>query len=563
MGSNSAAAGRSAGGWRLSSALARVSPVFMLLPATVLTFLCTGYLPITDNNIYHLPILLGTYDLPQFADDPFIQSLRHFSSGFWIVFAGIGRVVEPKAFLAGWLVLTHLAFLAAGLHLARSLGCERRATLNVFVLLLAVAAPVLGTTVGGGGILLAYFTHSELANASLLLGFSYALRGRYGHAAVATALTFFLNAFMAIWMIPSLAFLAVYQCAAGIVSPRRLIVEGLAGSAVGAVFLLPPLANFLSNPQPAAPVVFSYGTFLREFFPPHFFIETNSRLELASLAGAIVTVGFVASGLAGRSRPFLMLVAGACALLLVGIVVPFVTEAPLVLNMHLIRGAVMIVMLAAIGLVHQAARWLVEPDTELQRTLGLMLAGTLFAGGMTFLLAVPILALHALLVRQGKSGGGAGMLRRRIGYAFLAAMLLTVPVRLSMTFKGTGELGAISDQWERIGLWSRQHTPAQAVFLILPDTERQQAALGFQYASQRSQRFSEKYGAAVMWSLSYYPLWKRYGVPLWSVVTPAQKMSYAQDARADYLGTECDPSLGSPAHRDGDMCVYAIPATGK
>ncbi len=187
-------------------------PHWILIAAvTVISFLYSGYSPLFYNSIYHIPLLLESYDLPQFSGDPFVQSLRHFSSGFWILFSGAGHVIDVKLFLTVGLVVTRLAFFMAALHLASSFGLRDRRVLNLFLLLLCVSQWTYGYTAGDGGILLNYFTHSELANASLLVGLSFALRQRYGAAAIATCLTFFLNAFMAVWMVPPLAMLAGYQ----------------------------------------------------------------------------------------------------------------------------------------------------------------------------------------------------------------------------------------------------------------------------------------------------------------------------------------------------------------
>src|SRR5271166_636270 len=35
------------------------------------------------NNVYHIPIVLKLFDSPQFANDPFYQSLRNFTSLVW------------------------------------------------------------------------------------------------------------------------------------------------------------------------------------------------------------------------------------------------------------------------------------------------------------------------------------------------------------------------------------------------------------------------------------------------------------------------------------------------
>lgn len=116
----------------------------IVLLGTLLSLAMSGYVPLYNNNAYHLPILTGAYDLPQFQSDPFIQSLRHFSSGFWMLFAGIGKHVDPVLFLGFWMVASRLLFIVASLSVARALGFSGLRFSLAFVGLIATSACCVG-----------------------------------------------------------------------------------------------------------------------------------------------------------------------------------------------------------------------------------------------------------------------------------------------------------------------------------------------------------------------------------------------------------------------------------
>ena len=62
---------------------------------------------------------------------------------------------------------------------------------------------------GDGGLFINYFTHSELANATNLLAIWCAARGRFTEAFACNGVTFFLNAFMAVWNAVPLGLIAI------------------------------------------------------------------------------------------------------------------------------------------------------------------------------------------------------------------------------------------------------------------------------------------------------------------------------------------------------------------
>src|SRR5688572_11367216 len=65
----------------------------------------TGYVFGINNNLFHLPIIVELYNEPQYQADEFIQSLRYFAAGPWLVLAGAGRLFETY-----WLFFALLYF---------------------------------------------------------------------------------------------------------------------------------------------------------------------------------------------------------------------------------------------------------------------------------------------------------------------------------------------------------------------------------------------------------------------------------------------------------------------
>lgn len=524
-------------------------PHWMLIAAvTVISFPYSGYSPVFNNNIYHIPLLLESYDLPQFADDAFIQSLRNFSSGFWLLFAGAGQVVGVKLFLTLGLVVTHLAFFVAALHLAGSIGLKGQRERGLFLLLLCVSPWVYGYTAGGGGILLNYFTHSELANASLLMGVSFALRQRYGAAAIAACLTFFLNAFMAVWMVPPLALLAGYQLMTGQIALRRLLVPSVIGLIIGAPLLIVPLHNILQNPEVGGASVFSYQQYLWEFFPFHFFLWSLPPRQLAVTGVQILALLLSVRLLGASSRAVLMVVLGMLSVLALGVLAALVTDSRMILNLHLIRSFVMIAMLLAISVAVVAARWILDPESPYQ-TLGLGLAAALAGGKVGLLIALVLFlidlskippALNSLLASRKAQVYLACLL----GFCLVAGMLGN-----GMRQWAFRQETMQQEAWEEIGRWASVATPADAVFQVPAE-----GSLGFSLTAQRQLWFDGKYGAAVMWSPSYYPIWKeRHSIPV------DRSMIDRRLPGMDFLAMPCDDTVTQlPVHREDGICVYKL-----
>lgn len=525
-------------------------PHWMLIAAvTVISFLYSGYSPVFNNNIYHIPLLLESYDLPQFSGDAFIQSLRHFSSGFWILFAGAGQVVGVKLFLTVGLIVTHLVFFAAALHLAASLGLKDRRALNLFLLLLCVSPWAYGYMAGDGAILLNYFSHSELANASLLMGLSFALRQRYGAAAIATCLTFFLNAFMAVWMVPPLALLAGYQLIAGQIAFRRLLVPAVIGLVVGSPLLVLPLHNILQNPEIGGLSVFSYQQYLWDFFPRHFFLWSLPPRNLAVASVQILVLLLSIRLLGASSRAVLMIALGMLSVLVLGVLAALVTDSRMILNLHLIRSFVMIAMLLAVVVAVVAARWILEPADSPHKTLGFGLAAAMASGKVGLLIALALFLIELSKTPPALNGLLASR-KARVYVSYLLWFCLVAGMLGSGIKQWAFQQNtAMQETWEKIGRWANVATPAEAVFQVPAE-----GSLGFSLTSQRQLWFDEKYGAAVMWSPSYHAIWRE------RRSNPADRsMIERKRPGMDFLAIPCNDTVTQlPVHREDGICVYKL-----
>jgi hypothetical protein len=548
-------------GRSLLDRLAESSPYAFAIPITVLSFLFSGYIPINFNNIWHIPIIMKDYDLPAFRDDQYIQSLRYFASGFWLLFAGIGNAIDIRLFLFVGVVASHYLFFLAALHFARSLEYRDNRTLNLFLCLICAGPMTVGPAVGGGGILMSYFGHSELALVPLILSLSFALRRLYMPAVLAVCTTFFLNAFMGVWTALPLAFLVAYQLRQGDVVPDRLARGILLGAIAGAPLLAIPLVNILGNPDRG--FVFtspSYQDFLWSFWPYHFFITSLNGGDLfrilAALFGLFVTIGLHP----GRPGPFLALSLGAAAILGAGALAPLVTDERMVLNLHLVRGFVVATILAGFSMSLAAAAWIVQPDTQTRRRLGPFAMGAL-------LLPYAHVVLYAaapLVFAFERFAGGSSAMRRlmertawRLGArAFLAVCLLFLPVKAVFAAKRSIGQERQGEVYARIGTWAARSTPADATF-VFGRADWNVSNIGFSMTARRRIWFDGMSGAAVMWSPSYLEKWREREAVWMALQTAPDKKALAQQNGIDFLVLNCASDISpTPLHREDDICVY-------
>ena len=137
---------------------------------TLVSLAITGFVFAIGNNLFHLPIVAELWDEPQFTSDEFIQALRYYAAGPWMLLRGSASYVNPYWSFLLLFVISRLLSIVGFLACARLLGIVSRSQQICFALLVSVTWLLRGDAVGGGGgLFINYFAHSEMANGLVLL----------------------------------------------------------------------------------------------------------------------------------------------------------------------------------------------------------------------------------------------------------------------------------------------------------------------------------------------------------------------------------------------------------
>ena len=197
-----------------------------------------------------------------------IQTLPYYASGFWLALVGMapGDGGFPLLLAMGFAsrFLAFVAFLAC----ADAMGIRDLIGRLLFVVLIAFSSMMNGLSAAGeGGLFINYFTHSELANATNLLAIWCAARGRFTEAFACNGVTFFLNAFMAVWNAVPLGLIAILLLMRREIGWRTLLWRSALGLIAFLILAAPVIHAITANPEFGRPIDFDYPTFLTEYYP--------------------------------------------------------------------------------------------------------------------------------------------------------------------------------------------------------------------------------------------------------------------------------------------------------
>ncbi|GBQ81109.1 hypothetical protein AA13595_0521 [Gluconacetobacter johannae DSM 13595] len=539
--------------------------------SAVLSLVLSGYAGGQENNIYHLPILARLYDEPQFSNDMFIQTLRFYASGFWQILAGRVHGQDVYAVLFVLQILSRMVLFAGVLAWAGLLGIESGAGQLVFTVLIALSSILRGYSLAGdGGLLIDYFTQSELANGTMLLALAWAVRGRIAAAFAMNGVTFFINAFIAVWIALPFAVILGVQCWQGQWRLRALLTQAGVGLAAFAVLALPVVHTILIDPFAKATPAFDYVTFLEEFFPYHFLIWAIPAREVWLLA-IIFGCGMIAAVMLrvpGSWLPTTLL--AAAAIWIIGVFLPFATHSRMLLNQHLLRASTMVHLLAALAVAALATRWL-QSGTESDRRVWAPLLVLLSCTSQMMLPVIPVM----LLARLWRPAVPMSW-RPYVAPVLLLGVAASSGVRLYHNVAWARTVTDRRNDWQALGLWAQAHTPLQATFLIptgasrglpglLPEADAQQAQLFegsavFAYFSHRPSWVSRPAGAAVMWAPAYYWTWRSRLIAVRALKTLPERLDYAAHHDIAYVVDGCIQQAGvAMAAHFGRLCVFAVP----
>lgn len=541
----------------------------LAVAAAALSLLRTGYRFNVGNNAYHLPIVLRFEALPQFADDPFVLSLRNFVSPVYPLLSLVATEDNVAALFLAGLVCVHVLTFFALLRIAQACGIGGRTEQAAFVFLL-VATRVLYqmSPVGADGLLHGVFSHTELARAVALLAIVALLRGRPVWAGALTGLAFALNALVGIWISVPVAVWTV----------RHLVMPSGGASwaarskivlLTGVAFAVPalPVAVWIARASVGTAVDFDYRAFLEGYYPAHFLPHVAERWRLVQLACALLGGG-LAAALLDRGREASLVFASLVGVFIAGVLVGLTVEARLVLNLQLMRVDGTLILLST-TFVAAATVTQVRRERPLAAVVAPVACLGLFVG-LWPLVAVAMLLAHGPRIwpalgrgprwlgtwtawpqlRWGAFVAGAFLLAAA-GGVYARTLRHTPSAEIPLGRELEGDNALVTD-WLEVKRWARQNTPIEAVFLVLsePDTDN-----NFRTGARRRIWVSYSDGAAAMWSPSTFHVWHQRREEVRRLDGLGPSLAYACARGIDYVVLDLRPRRGE--HFDLNRAAFA------
>ncbi|MFT0879124.1 hypothetical protein VRZ08_21340 [Rhodopseudomonas sp. G2_2311] len=544
---------------------------------TILSIAITGYAFPDNNNVFHLPIVGELYNLPELAADPYIQSLRHFASGLWMILEGSARWIDPRLLFFILLLASRALSLIGFLLCADWLGIRDAGARYVFAALVATSALMqIDSVAGGGGLFIRNFTHSELPNGIFLIALWCILTGRFRVALMLIGPTFFLNAFFAVWQTFILAIVLLNEVLSGRQRIRDLIPDIAIGAMIGILFAIPILQNIIRNPDFGARLDFNYIDYVGTYYFRHFLFWPIRPWEKVTLL-CVVGVTLYSLRLSSDPQNRLLVTVWACiALYVIGIFVPAITSNPTIINLHLLRSSTLIqlqtVLLASVVIT----RWWFSNSNRAIVLASLAMVGMAIAPiGPLRLLGigslVAIFAIQQLVERYPNSWPAPWLLwdARVVRAAALVALTLVAGATILVNQWRIARDSEWIVEWDQVARWARRDTAAGSVFLVPvfsftktytgKDLERQGAILNgaFEYTAHRSLWIDFKRGANVMWSPSDYHRWRERTEAVEQLSTHQERLEYAMAHGIPYVieftMSNCSEQ---PVFRTGRICVF-------
>lgn len=546
----------------------------------ILSLIVTGYAFPVGNNVFHLPIVGRLWERPEFADDAFVQSLRHFSSGLWMMLAGSAERFEPRVTFLVLLFFSRLLSLAGFLACADHFGVRRARHRFLFAGLIAVTPLMQSLSFAGrGGLFIDAFTHSEVANGLFLLALWAALRGRFALSLSSVGVVFFVNAFYGVWVGFVLAAVVGREVLEGRLTGRRLATAVGVALFAGGLFAFPVVRNVVANPDFGRPIDFDFVDFLEYSYPNHVLFWALRWHQWLGLAMVLAVAVLALRRLGDPDRRTTTALAACVLLYAIGIAVPWATHAPSVLNLHLLRSGTLVHLLAALSLTVVTVRWWFGEDRA-RVGLAAVMAVVMCLPTVGAMRHVDVAILLAVLVVDDRLRGRAEWIAaaerlvpsvRRMRLAAAAAAIVVATISVAITWSRLADVDAWLEEWGAVADWAGRATKPGAIVLS-PTVDRWDGrpfdadeALGaqldtaFEFRSHRSLWVDPKRGAMVLWSPSTHAVWRRRMEETRALKTLEDRLAYARShGIAAVVEIASDGCPGAPIFETRRLCVYAV-----
>lgn len=429
--------------------------------ATAVSLLATGFTYGQGNNIFHIPYVLELSRLPQFSDDKFYRSLENFASAI-LPAARIITTAEnvERTFLALHATSRLLTFFGLA-SLLLALGGREPRQITAAMLIAAVSSWLAGTsTVGGHGLLIGYFTHSEVTWFSVTAALAALCAERRWTMFVMVAITFAINAFVGFWLffVLSVALIVQYGLTSFI---RHCWRDYLAG-----ILLCLPIAYWVASATKGQVTNFSYIEYIRVYYPQHFLIEAADASSCLKLGG-FLWMGLMAGLTLPKPRLWLGVFLGCALLFLIGTFLPYVLNERYVFNLHLLRSDGLIQFIAVALTCFTATKILFDNNSSKEWPLGLAAIVPMFfplsiLGILTTCFSMTCLASKRVEIPpNGAPQSQISYLLIHAGWLIAAGLLLIAALGLTGWLKETRVAPSILGLIAAIGVVLRPNTLAR------------------------------------------------------------------------------------------------------
>ncbi len=508
-----------------------------------------GYYYAVVNNSYHIPIVDGWMDDPQFATDQLIQSLRYHTSFVWPLAHLVAKWLGTYNTFVLLHVANRLAMFVGMALLIRELGTRSVAGVSAAVMTLAVTRYLLAASgPGDHDLFMPFLNHSSLTWPFMFASWIFLVRGQVMLALALQGPVFAVNAFVAICGGPAIAAGTLVLIPAD--RRARLIFLGkwVAGLGLSIAIAAPTMLWILRSftDQPAAEP-FSFIGFLKSYYVNHWFITAAAPRRLISfvlvcgcgLAG-LVTIG-------KRARSLVWVWCGYLLLFVAGVALPFLADSRVLLDLHPMRvGAGCLVMLSVIAIVAHVGRVL---ETDASSSAEIAAAGfALFclAVGQAALVAMAISVAFIVILSRRTSHLAWSAARQPTVWLALAVGLFAVTGWRAWREPAPYDLYLLADARD-VGLWLREHTP-EGSMIFVPSGAVAGADDPVSVWARRPLWYDWKEGAAVMWTPHYFQEWSTRRVEAAALRSVDDVINYACKKRIDYV-VESDERMADPELR--------------
>lgn len=540
-----------------------------IVVAALISVTVHGFVFGINNNIFHIPLALKWADDPIFANDQFIQSLRHFTSLVWV---GVQRIatndnIEVVFYLLH--LLTRAASLLALALAARQLGiCGLVPTTFMAFWFGIVRGLRWETPVGAGEIFTVFFSHSAVAIPVAIVAIVLGARRSYFWAFATLGVIANINAFIAMWV----GWALVGVLAGDRHDFTKAVILSLAGLALAAVASLPVALWIYATIDSQTVSGLERTQFLLHYHASHSLID-GTPTERIVLFGAVAVSGLIGFRLIGlAAKAWFDALLALCVLVITGMLLPEIVRSRFLLDLHLIRASALVQLLGILGLSVAAMLRLNSPSPT--RSVGGALAmcllalpalqGILLAAAVMLsaerkewkrrdaasavlvvvammtaelwdtkaLLSVGGAIAAAFIVLRGYIASRSGPEPKVLGTAIVAALACVAVY----TYEVHRSMQSAAD-WEDArdaAHWARSSTPRDASFLV-PQAPLSDTTSLFESLARRRIWVEWKRGGAAMWAPAYYSEWSKRMAEVAPLAHLASKLSYACTNDIDYV----------------------------